>query len=123
MPEIYIAMQALQLFWLVGLTLATWLRKPGLDATAAASKIESEFARALESHRTETQRELRTHELRLAQIDAHITHLPDSKAVSELKGSVRQVDERTQGMAERMDGMSAALNRIQDFLMTERGRA
>lgn len=122
MPEIYIALQTLQLFWLIGLTVATWLRKPGLDAAAAASKIETEFARALESHRAETQRELRTHELRLAQIDAHMGHMPDSQSVAELEGTVKQVAERTLGMAERMDGMGAALNRIENFLLNERGR-
>lgn len=122
MPETFIALQALQLLWLVGLTLFSWLRKPGLDATDAAGKIETEFARALESHRAETQRELRAHELRLAQIDAHMRHVPDSQAVADLKGTVRQVDERTQGLVERMDGIAAGLTRIQDFLLNERSR-
>jgi hypothetical protein len=110
MPEIYIALQVFQIVWLVGLTLITYMRKPGLEAGAAAKHIEAEFARAMESHRSETQRELRVHEVRLAEIDAHMRHLPTSE-------HVERIASRTEGLADGMATVRTQLNRIEAYLL------
>lgn len=119
--ELYIALQALQLLWLVGLTVSTWLRKPGLDAATAATKMREDLAQALRSSRQEIDRELLNHALKLREIDTQMKHMPSSEELALLEGTVKQIAERTAGMVNDLEGVRAGVSRIETYLLNNRG--
>lgn len=120
MPEIFILMQAINLLWLVGLTLTTWLRKPGVEAAKAVQEVEADMNKELHLLAENTDRQLRDQLVQITQIQAHMSHMPSSIEVSDLRSAVKAIDERTQGIHEAMNSLSGSVNRINDFLRQSR---
>lgn len=120
MPEIFIFLQGINLLWLVGLTLMTWLRKPGMEAAKAAEKIENDMQAALRELSASTDKQLRYQLVQITQIQTHMSHMPSAHEVSDLQSSVKTIDERTRGMQDTLSGLAGAFNRINDFLRASR---
>lgn len=80
MEAIYLWAQLVQLLWIAGLTVVTWLRKPGMDAEAAVKTLQDELGRDIEAYRQDVDRRLLEHAERLTRIDAHLEHMPSSEA-------------------------------------------
>lgn len=117
MDTFYLAIQIAQLLWLIGLTVATWLRKPGLDAGAAVDRIKEDFLTMHETHRAAVERQLRDGEKRMTEIETHMEHMPTKDEVAHLEGTVRTIDTRTMGMAEGLNGLRTSVTRIEDYLL------
>lgn len=92
--------------WNCGLTAVIWLRKPGQDAT-----------RAVQSLRADVDGKFEGQNKTIAEIQAHMAHMPSNEDLAELAGTVREVAERTAGLTRNMDTVRLSLNRIEDFLL------
>ncbi len=120
---VYTAIVILQFFnllWVVGLTVFMWLRKPGLDAAAGLKGMEEEFRDALKRERAETERELRSHALKLADIQAHMEHMPSSEEMAELRGQVNGISERLAGVSVLVKQTHDSVESISRFLRENR---
>ncbi len=120
MPDTYVLFLLLQLLnflWLVGLTAATWLRKPGLDATAAAKKIEADFGVTVRLHREESERLMHAHALRLQAVELSLKHIPSREELAELEATMREVAERQNGLGLEMKHVHSAVTRIEQHLL------
>lgn len=95
--------------WNCGLTAVVWLRKPGEDA-----------ARAVRELRGDVEDRLAGQETKIAEILTHMEHMPTSEEMAALEGTVRQINERTSGLADGMKTVRASLNRIEDYLLRAR---
>lgn len=95
--------------WNMGLTAAIWLRKPGQDASAAVEALREEHGGELSSVN-----------LRLAQIQTEMKHMPTSEELAQLEGTVGKINERTEGMADNMQTMRGQLNRIETYLLNQK---
>lgn len=97
--------------WLVtlGLAITVWLRKPGEDA-----------GKAVDALRADHDQRLHQHGQRLTEIEAHMEHMPTTEDLKELEGTVKEIGERTAGIADGMGTMRATLARIETFLLHSR---
>ncbi len=91
------------------LAVSVWLRKPGEDAGRAVAEL-----------RDDVDAQLKGHAERLTEIEAHMEHMPTDEELVKLEGAIKQLDERTRGMAERVAHMAAALQRIETYLLNNR---
>ena len=78
--------------------LVVWLRKPGDDALKAIERLESENGQMHEADRK-----------LLATLEERIRHMPTSEELAELEGTVKAIDERTQGMGKQLDRIEGYL--------------
>ena len=99
-------LNAALVLWNAGLTLTLWLRKPGADAGAAV--------RALEADQRVKHGELNN---RVITLEERVRHMPTSDELSELEGTVRAINERTEGLAEAIGTVRTTLNGIETFLL------
>ncbi len=95
--------------WSAGLSIVVWLRKPGEDAGEAVSKLRSEISADV-GHIKD----------RLTAIETEIEHMPTSEELAQLEGTVKQINERTAAQSEQMKSLSAAVNRIETFLLNNK---
>ena len=95
--------------WLVAISIATWLRKPGEDAVKAAVSLREQFDLANAEHRH-----------RLTQIESQMKHMPTSEELSELEGNVKAINERTEGLTEAIATVRTTLGRIETYLLTSK---
>lgn len=95
--------------WNCGLTAVLWLRKPGEDAAIAVDALRADVDDKLKSQSEQ-----------ITEIRAHMQHMPTNDELMQLEGTVRQINERTTGMADGMSTVRASLNRIEDYLLRER---
>lgn len=102
-------LELLVLVWNVALTLAVWLRKPGEDA-----------ARAVIDLRTQLATELATLASRLTVVETDMEHMPTKEELARLEGTVKQIDERTEGLAEGLSTVRTQLNRIENYLLSSK---
>jgi hypothetical protein len=93
----------------VALGLFVWLRKPGEDAGAAVATLRADHDQRLHQHAA-----------RLTEIEAHMEHMPTSEELKELEGTVREIGQRTAGIADSMTTMRATLARIETYLLHSR---
>jgi hypothetical protein len=122
--RLMLLLQAVQLVWLVGLSLAAWLRKPGQEAAvsaqeaaASASQVRKDLEAAMQQHRDEVDERLGQQGELLSSIATHLQHVPSSEELATLGGTVKAIDERTRGMTEQIAGMHQGLVRLQEYLM------
>lgn len=99
----------LLLVWNAAISAVLWLRKPGEVA-----------ARAVDTLRIEHDARLQAHSQRLTEMQAHMDHMPTSEELRVLEGTVKEVAQRTHGIADGMQTMRSTLNRIEDFLLKSR---
>jgi hypothetical protein len=94
--------------WLVMavISLVVWLRKPGEDAKGAVTAL-----------RESTDTQLAGLAKRLTAVETHLDHMPTSEELAKLEGTVKQIDERTEGLAEAIGQLRIQLNRIEEFLL------
>lgn len=92
--------------WTAGLTLVVWLRKPGADASVAVAALEAD-------------QRVRHHALndRVTTLEERVRHMPTSDELSDLEGTVKAINERTEGLAEAVTTIRASLARIESFLL------
>jgi len=95
--------------WNFALTAVLWLRKPGNDAVQAVGALRKDVDMKLE-----------TQSKTIAEIQAHMKHMPTNEELAELEGTVRQINERTTGLADSMTTVRTSLHRIEDFLLRNR---
>lgn len=101
-------LEVLIVLWNCGLTLVVWMRKPGEDAGAAVDAL-----------REDVDQRLNEQSAAITEIRAHMEHMPTSEELKELEGAVKQIDERTRGMADSMTTVRSALSRIEDYLLRQ----
>lgn len=94
---------------LIVIGLTTWLRKPGADALAALAKHASEASLTDQEHRN-----------RLTTLEERMRHMPTSDELSELEGSVKAIDVRTEGQSEAIATIRATLGRIETYLLSRK---
>jgi hypothetical protein len=113
-------------WWNVALTLVTgviavivWLRKPGEEAMASLPKMKKEFDDALLKLKDLFSAEVA--ELRSAQrlIDEKIRNIPGAREVDQLAGDVRVVKTEVEALSKTQDAQTAALARIEQFLLQQ----
>ncbi|URI06640.1 DUF2730 domain-containing protein [Aquincola tertiaricarbonis] len=102
-------LSAVQWLYMLILTAVVWLRKPGVDAGAAVERV-----------RTDHGGELQTIKARISAIETTLHHTPTKEDLARLEGSVRQVDERTEGLSEGLSAVRRQLNRIEDYLLNNK---
>lgn len=97
--------------WVVTIALAVsvWLRKPGTDAGLAVAALRKEVDAVIDDHQQ-----------RLIRIEIQLSHMATSEALAKLDGTVQQLTERTAGLAEQLRGIRAALDVIQQFLLSKK---
>jgi hypothetical protein len=95
--------------WNCGLTAVLWLRKPGEAAAVAVDAL-----------RDDVDGKLKKQAEQITEIRAHMEHMPTNEELKELEGTVREINERTTGLARNMDTVRASLTRIEDWLLRER---
>lgn len=95
--------------WNAGLTIAMWLRKPGVDAGAA-----------VESLRKAHGDQLAVVVQRLVSIETDMRHMPTSEELAQLEGTVKQIAERTEAMTDNMSTVRTQLNRIENYLLDKK---
>lgn len=100
-PEAFIGLQVLQLFWLIGLSLATWLRRPGEEATRAAQSA-AQSAELLRG--------------RVDVLEERLKHMPSLVELSRVEGTVRSIQATLQGMNELQAAVRATVTRIESYL-------
>jgi predicted nucleic acid-binding Zn-ribbon protein len=97
--------------WLVMgiISLVVWLRKPGEDAKGAVTQLrestDSQFAAVAR---------------RLTTLETHLEHMPTSEELAKLEGTVKQIDERTEGLSEALVQVRKQLDRIENFMLGNR---
>lgn len=92
--------------WSAGLTAALWLRKPGVEASNAVTALKDDQRVRHDLLNT-----------RLTTLEERIRHMPTSDELSELEGTVKAIDERTEGLAEAIATIRTQLSRIENFLL------
>lgn len=92
--------------WSTGLTIAVWLRKPGVEAAAALAALKEEARARADAlaHRVTT-------------LEERVQHMPTSDELADLEGTVKAIDERTAGLAEAIGTIRTQLSRIETFLL------
>lgn len=90
----------------IALAVTVWLRKPGTDAGLAVNALKADVDLRLNAYAQ-----------RLTEIEAHMKHMATSEKLMELEGSVKQLNERTMGIDERLKTMRETLVRIESFLL------
>lgn len=95
--------------WNVALTAAHFMRKPGEDAGKAVGEL-----------RTAMTAEIGELKDRLIKVETNVEHMPTSEELAKLEGTVKQIDERTEGLSEGMSTVRNQLNRIENFLLTSK---
>ena len=103
------ALTALSIVWNIGLTVIVWLRKPGEDAGAAVAQLGSEL-----------KKDISAHSARLAEIETHMEHMPSSEELAKLAGTVMEINARSEAQGEQLRTVSAALTRIETYLLHNR---
>lgn len=103
------ALTALGIVWNIGLTLVVWLRKPGEDASVAVDQLGSDLKRSIAAHAE-----------RLAEIETHMEHMPSSEELAKLAGTVMEINARSEHQGEQLRTVSAALTRIETYLLHNR---
>jgi len=109
MPDLSISLAAVGILWNIGLTVTVWLRKPGEDAGAAVETLSDELKQAIHLHAQ-----------RLSQIETHMEHMPSSEELAKLEGTVMEINARTEAQSEQLRTVSAALTRIETYLLNNR---
>jgi hypothetical protein len=109
MPELSISLAGLAILWNIGLTAVVWLRKPGEDASVAVQQLGTELNKALAGHAA-----------RLSEIETHMEHMPSSEELAKLEGMVLEINARTEAQSEQLRTVSAALTRIETYLLHNR---
>lgn len=79
-------------------SIAAFLRKPGEDAKMEVAEVKE----------------------RLVKLEERTQHMPDSEELAKLEGMVKQVDERTAGLAAAIDTIRVSQQRIESYLLTAR---
>lgn len=97
---------ALLFLWNVCLTIGHFLRKPGEDAGAAVESLRAEHGAELAAIKSD-----------VVAIKTELKHMPTSEELAELEGTVKQINARTEGMAENMSTVRSQLNRIENYLL------
>lgn len=92
-----------------GLAIVTWIRKPGEDAAKAVADL-----RELLSSEVSDLKHVQT------QLEERIKHMPGQDKVSELAGDVKAVKAQMLGLIGTQSQQSAALNRIENWLITRK---
>lgn len=97
--------------WLctIALAITVWLRKPGTDAGLAVLALKADVDTRLNAYAQ-----------RLTEIEAHMKHMATSEKLMELEGSVKQLNERTVGIDERLKTMREVLARIETYLLNNK---
>ena len=97
--------------WLVTLALvfSVWVRQPGTDAIVAVQRFKDEMNDALAEHGG-----------RLTSVETHKQHIPTHEDLTQLEATVKQLSERSVGVAETLRDLRGQLNRIEDFLRATR---
>lgn len=91
---------------IIVVAIAAWLRKPGIDAEAAVKTLSDGQARLHEEHR-----------MRLTMVESQLKHMPTKDELTELEGTVKAINERTEGMDDAMKRITHQLDLIQRYLM------
>lgn len=91
------------------LAVSVWLRKPGEDAGRAVAEL-----------REDVDTQLKGHSERLTEIEAHMEHMPTDEELVKLEGAIKQLDERTKGMATQIGAMAGQLQRIETYLLNKK---
>lgn len=110
-----------QTVWLLGLSVAVWLRKPGTQAQESVKTLQASMAQQTETL-TQTMN-LQHHELdrRLSVVETDMKHMPTSQEMTKLDGTVRVVAEQSRSMAVSLDAMRGQMARIETFLLNQKG--
>jgi len=95
--------------WNICLTVALWLRKPGEDAGHAVAELRAAHSREIAEMRDDVTR-----------IETQLEHTATKEDLSDLAGTVKQINERTVQMAESSRSTSAAVARIEQYLLNNK---
>jgi predicted nucleic acid-binding Zn-ribbon protein len=102
-------LQALLAIWTLGNTVVLFLRKPGEDASQSVVELKEHIADRIDGHAE-----------RLTRIESHMEHMPTNEDLSKLEGTVKQIQQQTQGISDSMGQLRSTLTRIEDFLHSSR---
>ena len=91
------------------IAVAVWLRRPGADAARQLGVFGEGQAAIHQDHKN-----------RLTTLEERIRHMPTKEELTELEGTVKQIDERTEGLAEAIGTIRTTLNRIESFLLSHK---
>lgn len=110
MPDLTLpqALTVLSILWNIGLTVVVWLRKPGEDASVAVERLGGDLKRTISLHAE-----------RLAEIETHLEHMPNSEELAKLEGTVLQINARSEAQSEALRGLQQALWRIETYLQNK----
>lgn len=97
--------------WLVMavISLVVWLRKPGEDAKGAVAILRG-WAEAQLSGLVG----------RLTEVETHLQHMPTSEQLAKLEGTVKQIEARTEGLADAFSQVRRQLDRMETFMLENR---
>lgn len=85
-----------------------WLRRPGDDAMQTATVALGKIA-AIET--------------RQAVLEERLNHMPTSDELTELEGTVRELNSSLKGMREFQDSLRATLSRVEGYLLSQGNRS
>lgn len=108
----------LLVLWNAGLSVALWLRKPGMDAGAAVDKLRAD----LHNRHDALVARVALQETDIAGVKVHMQHMPSDDELATLRGSVMELSARTQGLVEAMNGVRATTQRIEAYLLNNSGK-
>lgn len=114
------ALGVVMVLWNIGLTAAMWLRKPGIDAAQAVRRLSEDATRAIGELRGQVVGELADITNRVTAVETTMKHMPTSEELSDLKGMVQAINERTTAMNESIGTFKGQLSLIQQFLLNNK---
>lgn len=94
---------------LAALAVTVWLRKPGEDASRAVASLRSELFEHMGRNNA-----------RLIAVETEMRTMPSDAELIRLEGVVKGVDVRTEGLSEAVATIRTQLNRIENYLLTQK---
>ena len=98
-----------QAFATLALTLAVYLRKPGLDAAADVNKLREQ----LDSHISKVERDLAT-------LEERIKHMPTREQLAQVVGRLEGIAVQNTALHDSLGTLRAQTGRIESYLLHER---
>lgn len=110
-----------QTLWLLGLSIAVWLRKPGNDAQQSIKGLHEQMAAQTLALTSTMNQQHHSLDLRLKAVETDLKHMPTTKEMQRVDAAVGVVAEQTRSMAVSIDGLRGQLARIETFLLNQKG--
>lgn len=108
-----------QTIWLIGLSVAVWLRKPGTQAQESVKGLQEAMVQQTAALTKTMQEQHHNLDLRLKAVETDMKHMPTSEEMSKLEGAVGVVAEQTRSMTVSLDAFRGQLGRIENYLLNQ----